>query len=91
MISSVNTLFNPRNVLLCSMIVLFMSTIHYKVNSCDKDKIVCHTVCVQDGDDIGVIINSKCYCGNARDVSKVILKLNRDFKGQILIDPPNEE
>lgn len=40
-------------------------------------QIVCRTVCLQDGDEIGIVLNKKdCYCANKRDVSKVILRVH---------------
>ncbi len=37
-----------------------------------KAQIVCETLCAQDGDDLGVIINKACYCANRRDTSAIV-------------------
>lgn len=45
----------------------------------DKKKIVCETVCLQDGDEIGFIYNGNCYCANKRDLSRIPMRLNRNI------------
>lgn len=55
-------------LVLISLFILSLCTIN-------KDLIVCQTVCAQDGDEIGIIINSKCFCANSRDVSKVLVRV----------------
>jgi hypothetical protein len=47
--------------------------------ACDHNKIVCQTVCSQDGDQIGVIIDQKCYCANQRDLSKIVSRVPNSF------------
>lgn len=50
--------------------------------------IVCKTVCQQDGDELGVIINNSCYCANKRDVSKIIVRVPKNG-GQIQTKKPS--
>ena len=40
--------------------------------ACDNLKAVCHTVCLHDGDQMGIVLNQNCYCANARDVTKIV-------------------
>lgn len=50
-------------------------------------EIKCKTICAQDGDEYGVIIDNKCVCGNVRDTSKVVFKLG-NLKGKSVTTPP---
>ncbi len=69
-----------------SIVILFFSII-----VCPNPlKIVCETVCHSDGDERGILLNGVCYCANQRDVKKFVFKLNRDIKGDVLIDEPVE-
>lgn len=45
----------------------------------DVLKIKCETICLQDGDDMGIIHKNKCYCANQRDISKAVMRLNRNI------------
>lgn len=47
--------------------------------ACDVNLIVCQTVCAQDGDDRGVLIDKKCYCANPRDTAKVIARVPKSY------------
>jgi hypothetical protein len=40
-----------------------------------KAQIVCETLCLQDGDELGVIINKACYCANKRDTSAIVQRV----------------
>ena len=40
-----------------------------------KAQIVCETLCYQDGDELGVIINKQCYCANRRDTSLIVQRV----------------
>lgn len=42
------------------------------------DQIVCSAICVQDGDELGVWVNSQCYCANKRDLSKIIPRVPKN-------------
>ncbi len=45
----------------------------------DKNKIICETVCIQDGDEKGILVDGQCYCANKRDTSKVIIRAKRNW------------
>lgn len=42
---------------------------------CNYKLIVCNTICQQDGDFLGLLINDECFCANPRDVSKMNVKV----------------
>lgn len=63
--------------ILLSLLLLSITTL-----ACDTKAIVCNTICKQDGDELGIIVKDKCYCANARDIDKVITKVN--VKGKII-------
>lgn len=48
--------------------------------------IKCKTICAQDGDEYGTVIDDKCVCGNVRDMSKVVFKLG-NLKGKSVTTP----
>lgn len=50
-------------------------------------EIKCKTVCAQDGDEYGALVDGKCVCGNSRDTDKVIIKLDRKIKGRAVTRP----
>jgi hypothetical protein len=56
----------------------------------DKTKVICETVCVQDGDEKGVMIGPDCYCANKRDVKKILTKVNRNLEVNVIIDRDEE-
>ncbi len=43
--------------------------------ACNEPLIVCQTVCLQDGDSKGLLIDNQCYCANPRDISKIIVRV----------------
>ncbi len=43
--------------------------------ACDERAIICNTVCQHDDDEIGIILNNKCYCANSKDVSKFVIRV----------------
>ena len=40
-----------------------------------KAQIVCESVCYQDQDDKGIIIEGRCYCANLRDTSRIVQRV----------------
>lgn len=52
----------------------------------DRLKIICESVCAQDGDEKGILIGQDCYCANKRDLKKILTKVNSNFKVTTLID-----
>lgn len=53
------------------------------VNAVD---LTCKVVCRQDGDELGVIIDSRCYCANQRDITRIIPRVGSG-QGRSVIDP----
>lgn len=60
------------------IIIILACLICLEVYQCDEKHIICSVVCVQDGDEIGVMIKDKCYCSNSRDTSKIIVKVPKN-------------
>lgn len=54
-----------------------------KVHACDKMNIVCKVVCMHDGDQRGVVIDSKCYCANQRDVNQFFVRVPKNGRAVI--------
>lgn len=70
------------------MVLLLAILLFNPSQACPDPKlIVCHTICTQEGDEIGIIVNDKCICGNSRDISKVPLKLPRTFVSKTPVEP----
>lgn len=63
---------------------LFLLTVLYACaahsEECNKKELVCKVVCQQDGDDLGIIVNDRCYCANFRNVDKVVIRVANDFR-----------
>lgn len=57
---------------------LTVFSIAYLCTTLDIMRIKCSVVCNQDGDEIGIVIEDKCYCGNSRDISKVIYRVPKN-------------
>jgi hypothetical protein len=64
------------------MSIVFTLLLSINSMACDELKIVCKTVCQQDGDELGLVIDNKCYCANQRDVSKLVTKVPKN--GQVI-------
>ncbi len=43
--------------------------------ACDQKSIICKTICIQDGDEKGLVIDGKCYCANYRSLDKIITRV----------------
>lgn len=58
-------------------LILFVLAYFLSVNvhACDTFNTVCKTICAQDGDDLGIVLNKKCYCANYRNVDDVFTKV----------------
>jgi len=59
-------------------IVLFVlaSLMSFKVKACNERELICSIVCKHDGDEVGILIKDKCFCGNARDIEKIVPRVN---------------
>lgn len=66
------------------MKILFIALMAMSCNESEKNRIVCHTVCQQDQDELGVMINGSCYCANKRDIKFVPSKIR--VKGSSIVD-----
>lgn len=66
-----------------AIIIILSLLICLETYPCDEKHIICSVVCVQDGDELGVMIKDKCYCANSRDVSKIITKVPKN--GAVII------
>ncbi len=65
------------------LIILFCALAHSETKCVDKNEIICHTVCQQDNDDLGIIIKGKCYCANERNMSKTPFKLDSRMRTNV--------
>lgn len=45
-------------------------------------QIKCDTICKHEGDEIGIVLDDKCFCANSKDMSKVIYKVPK-YGGQV--------
>lgn len=68
------------------MKILFIALMAMSCNESEKNRIVCHTVCQQDQDELGVMINGSCYCANKREIKFVPNKIR--VKGSNIVDKP---
>lgn len=70
-------------------LVLFICFYFYVEYSpaCNEKNIICETVCKHDDDEMGVVINDKCYCANYRDLSKFTIKVPKRGK-MVTVSPP---
>lgn len=57
------------------IIGIFVLLVAYDSKGCDKFSVVCQTVCRQDGDQLGVVIDKKCFCANQRNVDDIFVKV----------------
>ena len=57
------------------LIFALVYLVNVRTYSCNEMSIICKTVCAQDGDDKGIVIDNKCYCANYRDLSKIIARV----------------
>jgi hypothetical protein len=69
-----------------TIFIILALLICVEVYPCDEKHIICSTVCVHEGDELGVMIKDKCYCANSRDVSKIITRVPKN--GAVVINKP---
>lgn len=72
------------NIVLYIILVLLICV---EVYPCDENHIICKTICIHEGDQLGIIIKDKCYCANERDTSKVIVKVPKQANPVTLNKP----
>lgn len=70
-----------------AIIIILSFLICLEVYPCDEKHIICSTICVHDGDELGVMIKDKCYCANSRDTSKIIVKVPKQTQPVTLNKP----
>ena len=67
------------------LLIIFIANAKSTCTPEEKYADKCQTVCEQDGDKKGVVVDGECGCWNPRDIGKVPMKLN--FRGKA----PKEE
>lgn len=70
-----------------AIIIIFACLFCLDAYPCDEKHIICSVVCIQDGDEIGVMIKDKCYCANVRDTSKIIVKVPKQTQPVVINKP----
>lgn len=70
------------------MKILFIALMAMSCNESDRNRIVCHTVCQQDQDELGVMINGSCYCANKRNIKFVPTKIK--VRGSTVVETPKK-
>ena len=55
--------------------------------ACNEKNIICNTVCKHDDDELGIILNDKCYCANYRDLDKYTIKVPKRGR-MVQVTPP---
>lgn len=58
---------------LALFIFVYLVTVY--VHACNEFNAVCRAICVQDGDQLGIVIKEKCYCANFRNIDDVFVKV----------------
>jgi hypothetical protein len=67
------------------LMLVLKSDAHSVCTSEEKYRDKCQTVCEQDGDTKGVVVDGECGCWNPRDIGKIPTKLN--MKGKSVVTP----
>lgn len=71
------------------LFLLFFFLVQYEVGACNEKNIICNTVCKHDDDEMGIVLNDKCYCANYRDLNKYTIKVPKNGRTiQVNIAPP---
>lgn len=66
------------------IIGLFILLTSLDSDACNELNIVCKTVCVHDGDELGIVIKDKCYCANYRSLDKIVIRVPKN--GSLVAD-----
>lgn len=48
-------------------------------SAAEQFKLRCEVVCEQDGNELGIVLNNRCYCADSRDIKRVPTRINRNM------------